>query len=43
MNLVIELGVEVCSGLCSSVCRLTVSNALLMSRAIASVRCGGLF
>ena len=27
----------------SSVCKLTVSNALLMSRAIASVRCGGLF
>ena len=43
MYLVIVLGMFVCSSLCMSVCRLTVSNALDMSRAIASVLCGGLF
>ena len=34
---------DVCVVLFVSVCRCTVSNALLMSRAIAIVRCGGLF
>ena len=43
MNLMMVLGVDVCNSLFSSVCKLTVSKALLISRAIASVRCGGLF
>ena len=42
MYLMIVLGVEVCNSLCSKVCRLTVSKALVISRAIVSVRLGGL-
>jgi len=41
MNLMIVFGMFVCVSLCMSVCRLTVSKALDMSRAIASVLCGG--
>ena len=43
MYLMMVLGMSVCSSLCMSVCRLTVSKALDMSRATASVLCGGLF
>ena len=43
MYLMIVFGVFVCSILFMSVCRLTVSNAFDMSRAMASVRFGGLF
>lgn len=43
MYLVIVGGMCVLCILCISVCRLTVSNAFDMSRAIAMVRCGGCF
>ena len=43
MNLMMVLGILVLWSLWISVCRLTVSNALLMSSAIAMVRCGGCF
>ena len=42
MYLIMVLGVSVCSSLFVSVCRFTVSKALDMSSAIASVLCGGL-
>ena len=42
MYLMIVVGVLVCSILLISVCKLTVSNAFDMSRAMASVRFGGL-
>ena len=37
------LGMFVLCSFCMSLCRCTVSNALLMSRAVTTVRCGGLF
>ena len=42
MYLIMMFGVFVCRSLLVSVCRFTVSKALVMSRAIASVLCGGL-
>ena len=41
MNLVIVLGMFVCVILSMSLCKCTVSKALLMSRATAMVLCGG--
>ena len=41
MYFVIVLGMLVLCNLCIRVCRLTVSKAFDMSRAIASVLCGG--
>ena len=43
MYFVIVLGMSVWCSLFMSVCRCTVSNTLLMSSAVAIVRCGGLF
>ena len=42
MYFVMVFGTVVCRSLCVSVCRFTVSNALDISSAIASVLCGGL-
>ena len=42
MNLMMMLGVFVSVSLCISLCMFTVLNALLTSKAIATVRCGGL-
>ena len=42
MNLMMMLGMFVNVSLCTSLCMFTVSNALLMSKATATVHCGGL-
>ena len=43
MFFVMVLGKFLLCSLCVRVCRLTVSKAFVMSRAIASVPCGGFF
>ena len=43
MNFIIVFGMLCCLSLCSSLCILTVSNALDMSSAVIIVLCGGLF